>query len=301
VQTERRELVDSHILIVNDNKDEADELRKGLFEFENVMVFHSGEEALLYCRTHTPNLIILDAKMPHIDGWNICRRLREMGLLTRCPVIFLTSCQKEETEIACWESGGTDFLRKPVSPAALNMRVMSHLTTYWHVEISRRLLQTDPLTGLKNRYFYDKHIKEQLAYANRYEGDLSILVIDIDHFKRYNIAYGSQEGDNCLRRITQILRKTIYREPDCVCRFGGEEFVIVLPATNLSGALHVGEKIVTAVSKAKIRHSESPTGFLSVSIGAASFRSLESDAFSLIEKAEKQLLLAKESGRSKVA
>ncbi|MFC3095229.1 diguanylate cyclase [Alteromonas sediminis] len=301
VQSQTSELFDSRILIVDDNPSEAAALRQGLVDFENVAVFNSGEDALTYCRTHTPHLIILDAKMPHIDGWTMCRRIREMGLLTRCPIIFLTSCNKEETEIACWESGGTDFLRKPVSPAALNMRVMSHLTTFWHIEISRRLLHTDPLTGLKNRYFYDKHIKEQLAYANRYEGDLALLVIDVDHFKRYNIAYGNEEGDTCLRKIAHILRKAINREPDCICRFGGEEFVIILPATNLIGAMHVGQKIVSAVSEAKLKHSHAPSGVLSVSVGAASFRSLENDACSLIEKAEKQLTLAKESGRNKVA
>lgn len=295
------QFIDAKILIVDEDEDSANQIKSGLVDFQNVNIFLNGEEALKFCRVNTPDLIIIDAQMPSLDGRNACKQLRETSLLTRCPIIFLAACEKEQTEVACWESGASDFLRKPVAPAALNMRVMSHLTTRWHIEIRNRLYHTDSLTGLKNRYFYEKHIKEQAAYANRYQSDMSILIVNLDSFSAYNLEYGAPEGDNCLKEIAHIMRTNVKREPDCICRYSGAEFIVILPGTDIGGAQVVGEKLVSEVAKAAIPFEQSPERRVTISVGVASLNAVGGSVLDLIDYADKQLQCAKENGRSMVA
>lgn len=301
MQSQSFDINDAEILLIDGDAERAKRLGDGLTSFDNVKVIHSLTDALSVCRVNRPHLVIYDVNLGDVDSRLICRHFREMSLLTRFPIIFLTASDAEETEINGWDSAATTFLRKPASSAALNMLAMSQLTKSWHIEISSRLYRTDSLTGLKNRYFYDKHIVEQTAYATRYRGDVSVLVVEIDKFRDYCRNNGEEQGEKCLHKVAQVLRKNANRAPDIVCRYGSDEFAIILPGTDRSGAQHVGKNLISAIASANIPHISSPEGRVTISVGAASLTTLENENTSLIEKAFKQLDIAKASGDTKVA
>lgn len=299
------ELIDALILIVDDDETTTQVIRTALGEFKNVKVCHDGQEALSFCRVQAPDLVLLDVKMPSLDGWAICKEIREMSLLTRCPIIFMSADEDMETEIKSWEAGGSDFLRKPIVSAALTMRVMSHLTSHWHIEITNRLYHTDILTGLNNRYYFDKHIKDQIAFAERYSSDLSLLIVDIDSFTRFNELNGPATGDQAIRRIAGVLKRTVGRKPDSICRHGGEEFAILLPGTNEQGAQSVASRIMDAVNELAIPFDnavENDTKVkLSVTIGCASLSRAKELDVSLFIAADKNLTAKKHLARTEVA
>ena len=294
------DLIDAQVLIVVGDEDTSNVIQSGLTEFNNVEVFHNGDEALNFCRLRAPDIILLDLNIPQC-GLELCREIREMSLLTRCPVIFLSDDTDLQTEVKSWEAGGNDFLRKPISAAALNMRVMSHLTSHWHIEIANRLHHTDALTGLNNRYYFDKHIKEQIAYATRYKSDLSMLIIDINCFRQFNEDYGHAHGDKALKRVATALRSTVSREPDSVCRYAGEEFTVILPGTDNVGASVVANKIIDQVNQLAIPFASELSGFLSVSIGQTCLSTAIEQSETLFSAADKHLKLIKSTGQSQVA
>ena len=294
------ELIDARILVVVNDEETAATIRSGLTEFNNIHVFDKGDVALSFCRMQTPDLILLDVNMPE-DGLTLCRDIREISLLTRCPVIFLSETETLRDESKHWRFGQTDVLRKPIAAAALNMRVMSHLTTHWHIEIANRLHHTDTLTGLNNRYFFDKHIKEQIAYASRYKSDLSMLIIDINRFRQFNECYGEEQGDCVLKLVASALRRTVNRAPDSVCRYSGEEFTVILPGTDEDGAAVVAEKIFQAINELAIPFETEPSGQLSICIGQACLSHAQEQGESLFVIADRRLEMNKSTARIQVA
>ena len=295
------DLIDALVLVIDDDVETTGKIRESLEEFRNVKVFNDGEEALAFCRVQTPDIVLLDVNMPALDGWAICKEIREMSMLSRCPIIFLSDDKNVETELKAWEAGGSDFLRKPLVMAALKMRVMSHLTSHWHIEISNRLYHTDTLTGLNNRYYYDKHVKEQMAYAERYNSDLSLLIIDINDFTRFNEKYGYAMGDKAIKKIASALKETVNRKPDSVCRYGGEEFTILLPGTNEQGAKSVSQRLMRAASELCIPFEGSYSEQLTINIGLASMTSMQKSDFSLFDAADKNLTEVKSLNTIQVA
>ena len=164
------------------------------------------------------------------------------------------------------------------------------------------LAATDSLTGLPNRRSFDDILDTEWARAIRDDASAALLMVDCDFFKSYNDAYGHLQGDEGLRAVAGALRDTIQRPADLVARFGGEEFVILLPGTDLDGALLVAETVRTAVARLAWPHVRSPFGKLTVSIGiAACLPSLDRDALSLVQAADFALYEAKEKGRNQTA
>lgn len=283
------ELIDALILVIDDDEENSLIIRESLNEFKNVKVFRDGESALAFCRIQSPDLVLLDVNMPSLDGWAICKDIREMTLLSHCPIIFMADDQEICNELKAWQADDIDFLRKPIVAAALNMRVMALLTTYWHIEIANRLYHTDILTGLNNRYFFDKHIKDQIAYAERYNSDLSLLIIDIDRLNSFNEKYGHAAGDEAIKQIASVLRHTVNRKPDSVCRYGGEEFAIILPGTNKVGAQKVAQRIQQQIQSLCIGHHSENAQAVSVSIGVSSLCMATECSKSLFEIADASL------------
>ena len=287
------ELIDALILIIDDDESTTQSIRNSLSEFKNVKVFHDGESALTFCRARAPDLVLLDVKMPSLDGWAICKEIREMSLLSQCPIIFMSADETTETELKSWEAGGNDFLRKPIVMPALKMRIMSHLTSHWHIEITNRLYHTDILTGLNNRYYFNKHIKEQIAYAERYDSDLSLLLIDINHFTEFNELYGHANGDRAVKRIANVLKQNVGRKPDSVSRYAGEEFTVLLPGTNELGAQSVAQRINNAVNDLNIKFDNEQNQQLSISIGVSSLSAARKKNLDLFNAADQNLLQVK--------
>jgi len=144
------------------------------------------------------------------------------------------------------------------------------------------------------------HYESHVAYANRYDTDVAILLLDVDFFKQYNDHYGHVAGDLCLRQIATIIKSCVARPPDIVCRYGGEEFIIVLPGTNIEGGETVALRIVDAVFAEGIAHAESDFNSVTVSVGVSSFKTTKETGIDLIESADKALYNAKAQGRCQV-
>ncbi len=165
-----------------------------------------------------------------------------------------------------------------------------------------RLASCDGLTGIANRRSFDEKISLEWLRARREKSPMALLLLDVDHFKRFNDAYGHQAGDDCLRRVAQCLLAIVFRPGDLVARYGGEEFVVVLPSIDLSGALVVAERVREAVSQLAIPHAGSGFGRVTVSIGvSAGVPSQNVDYQALIKAADIALYQAKGAGRNRCA
>lgn len=164
-----------------------------------------------------------------------------------------------------------------------------------------RLAHLDGLTGIANRRSFDVHLAELWKNARRSEEPLSILLIDIDHFKAFNDSLGHQAGDECLRGLAKLLASSLVSPNDLAARYGGEEFAIILPSTDDDGARIVADRIRSAIRRSAIEHPASPTSsFVSVSIGTASARNFQRSAADLISIADRALYLAKKNGRNQI-
>ncbi|MFA3791541.1 diguanylate cyclase domain-containing protein [Aliiglaciecola sp. SL4] len=288
------------VLIVDDEPINAMVIADLLSNLYRIKVVHSGEDALAFCREQTPDLILLDVMMPGISGLETCRAIKRNQNLQHVPVIFITSVKSQNDENKCWEAGGVDFVSKPVNGITLLNRVKAHLTLKMQSDFLRTLSFTDGLTGLYNRHLLDEVLTKSILQSNRTKSPLSLLMLDIDWFKRFNDSYGHINGDQCLIAVSKVLKDVLHRPIDMTFRYGGEEFLCLLPDTDNFGAQHIAETILQKVADLKIPHESSPFGVVSLSIGIYSSSTYEecSKANEIIRIADKSLYLAKQKGRN---
>lgn len=268
----------------------------------DIRVATSGEEGLALAAELHPDLILLDIMMPGIDGFEICRRLQQDEALQGIPVIFLTSLDQPEDEARCFEIGGVDFVTKPFSPIVLRSRVATQVRLKQQADLLRFQATRDGLTGLFNRREFNVQLDRDWRSCQRNHKQLSILMMDIDHFKLYNDNYGHQEGDKCLQLIAAAIREQLKRGGDRVARYGGEEFVCILRHTNVQSAQHIAEKIRAAVQALAIPHKASPTAkTISISVGGAcEAQFVDQTTTTLLKRADDNLYQAKKQGRNRV-
>ncbi|WP_020410877.1 diguanylate cyclase [Hahella ganghwensis] len=262
----------------------------------------SGEQALVFCQNNPPDLVLLDVMMPGLDGLETCRRLKQDERTSAIPVIFVTGQTTEEEENACWDAGCVDFVSKPVNSRTLLKRVRSHLTLKFQSDLLRRMAMVDGLTKLANRRYFDQYLQQEWRRCRRTGKPLSLILLDIDFFKKFNDSLGHQQGDDSLRSVAGTIAASTQRPADLAARYGGEEFAVILPETDLVGASNLAESIEKSIRELRIEHPSSPIdGVLSVSIGVSSLvpdDTHQSDQ--LIESADRNLCLAKERGRAQV-
>lgn len=228
----------------------------------------SGEEALRLARESAPDLILLDAEMDGLSGFQVCEALKADAALDTIPVIFVTSHCQPEFEVAGFEIGAADFVAKPVNPALLLARVRAQLRIKRMADELRRISTIDALTGVANRRRFDDALDREWLRARRSGEPLSLLMVDVDHFKLYNDRYGHPAGDACLRAIAQALHQTSQRPGDVVARVGGEEFALLLPQTPRGGAEHLSQLVLDAVERLALPHAASPlASHVTVSVG----------------------------------
>ena len=264
-----------------------------------------------------PDLILLDIIMPGMDGFEVARRIRQLerdGEWT--PIIFLTARTSDEDLQRGIEVGGDDYLAKPVSEAVLGakVRAMQRIAQMRYSLLVltrklddanselRRLSSVDGLTGIANRREFDETLLREWRRVIRSGRPLSLLVADVDYFKQFNDGYGHQVGDECLKAVARSMQSELKRPSDLLARFGGEEFVVVLPETDIQGAAAVSESMRRAVEAMGITHRHAPVpGVVTVSVGVASLvPDRERRPEALIEAADKALYEAKRGGRNRV-
>lgn len=259
------------ILIIDDDVSAIRVLSKVLAGMGEISFSTSGEEGLQLARRNLPDLILLDAEMPGMSGFEVCKLLKADPLLQTPPVIFITSHTESAMEEEGLGLGAVDFIGKPIRPAIVAARVKTHLNLKLAWDQLQHLARTDGLTGLTNRRALDESLEKVWHGALRNRRPVSLLLLDVDFFKKYNDHYGHLAGDECLVAIANYLRAAVSRSIDVVARYGGEEFALLLPETDAEGACLVADKILNAIRSGAITHSQSEYGVVTVSIGIACF------------------------------
>ncbi|OWF87039.1 diguanylate cyclase response regulator [Yersinia intermedia] len=291
------------ILIVDDHPINIQVLYQAFSADHNVCMATSGQQALDVCHKQQPDLILLDIEMPDMNGFEVCARLKASADTVYIPIIFVTAHIDEETETRCFSEGAADFISKPINRNTVRARVKTHLLLKAQSDLLRQLVYLDGLTEVYNRRYFDEKLEQEWKRANRDHTPLSLIMIDVDFFKKYNDLYGHQAGDDCLRRVAQIIRDTLKRPTDLVARYGGEEFVCLLPNTELVGAMAVAETIRSQLLEQKIPHAGSSVyPFVSISLGVCC---KETQSFgmptTLLFQADLQLYQAKRNGRNQTS
>lgn len=304
---EVRALVDlperPRLLIVDDQPINIQTLHQIFQADHEVFMATSGQRALDFCRHNTPpDLILLDVVMPGMDGLEVCRQLKSSPATADTPVIFVTAQSDPTDETQALEAGGVDFISKPVNPAVVRARVRTHLTLKAQSELLRSLVFIDGLTGVANRRRFDEVLPAEWRRCRRSSTPLTLLMIDIDHFKRYNDHYGHPTGDACLQQVAATLKAHFSRSHDLVARYGGEEFVCLMPECDQAAGQRKAAELCAAVAALAIAHADSPTaGVVTLSIGVATVRpSCDGTPETLLAAADGALYAAKTGGRNGV-
>jgi diguanylate cyclase (GGDEF)-like protein len=267
-----------------------------------VFMATSGAQALALCKSNPPDLVLLDIVMPGMNGFEVCTALKADEATRNIPVIFVTAHTDAEQETRGLEVGAVDFISKPVNPAVVRARVKTHLTLKLQTDVMRKLVFLDGLTGVYNRRYFDQQLTTEMARSVRSGSALSVIMLDVDFFKRYNDAYGHQAGDDCLRKIAFTLKEALRRPADVVARYGGEEFGCILPETGFDDAMAIANELERNVRAKAIPHNNSDAAkVVTISLGVAG-RAAQgpSDLSALVALADAQLYKAKHAGRGQV-
>ena len=255
-----------------------------------------GESGLQSAVALAPDLILLDVEMPAPDGFEVCHRLKDDSRTMSIPVIFLTGATSTEEKIKGLELGAVDYITKPFDPAELRARVRASLRTKYLMDLLARKAMIDGLTGLFNRTYFDARLVAELAHSTRTGAPLSCIMLDVDRFKQINDTYGHPFGDEVLRGIAQILNENC-RTEDTICRYGGEEFVILCPNTAAAATASLAERIRKSVEAARFMRNGIDV-HVTCSFGIADLRNPPPPG--VVELADQALYRAKQEGRNRV-
>ncbi len=292
------------ILIVDDQPMNIQLLSRLLSEDYEILAATCGSKALEIAQSQTPpDLVLLDINMPDVDGYEVCKQLKSEDRTRDIPVIFITARHDAQDEERGFLLGGSDYIVKPFQPMVVSARIRNQINLKVRTDLLREIARTDGLTGIPNRRSYDEHLDTVWKRCARDMQEVSMLMIDIDHFKAFNDRYGHGAGDVCLRRVAQALSSVLHRSLEMLCRYGGEEFAAVLPSVGRDKALPLAEAMLKAVYDLGIPHDSSPAApVVTVSIGCASLLATpEGSPLDLARRADEALYAAKKEGRNRVA
>ena len=291
----------SKLLIVDDEKMNLKVLTNILISDYTILTATNGKEAIQRAVEYKPDLILLDILMPEMDGYQTLSEIKKTESIKKTPVVFITGLNSDEDEEKGLSLDAADYITKPFSAMIVKIRVRNQIQIVNQLKMIERLSLTDQLTELPNRRYFDDRINMEWRQAIRERTQISLLLIDIDRFKNINDAYGHQNGDIVLKILSGILKKSLKRPGDFSARWGGEEFIILMPNTSLEGAFEIAEKIRTDIEKEDIFLENGKRINTTVSIGVNSYspeKTCSVQAF--ISDTDKALYTAKDAGRNKV-
>jgi len=313
------------VLLVDDQAMVGEAVRRALAG-EADIDFHycsQPEDAVTIAERTRPTVILQDLVMPGVDGLTLVRRYRENPATRDIPIIVLSTKEEAVMKSAAFSAGANDYLVKLPDSIELVARIRYHSRSYLNLlqrdeayralrQSQQQLLETnlelqrltnsDGLTGLSNRRYFDEYLSAEWKRALREQTQLALLMIDVDTFKAYNDTYGHVAGDDILQRVAAVIRENCTRPADLPARFGGEEFSMILPATSPGGARLLAEKVRRAIESLQIPHSGAAAGScVTVSIGGAVIVPGQAMACTrLVELADNGLYQAKRNGRNQV-
>jgi diguanylate cyclase (GGDEF)-like protein len=291
------------ILLVEDNALERRLIRKRLRLDEVTLIEAAdGKEALDVARNALPELILLDVDLPLLDGFEVLHQLKKEPA-TRCiPVIFLSGRMETTKKVRALDLGAVDYVTKPFDPEELRARIRMALRLKFYQDLLEKQAHLDALTGLANRYAFETRLATEWAACVQNGSPLSLLIVDLDHFKRINDSFGHIAGDETLRH-TAVALQAVARSSDLLTRFGGEEFVLIAPDCHLFDAIAIGERAREQVESIKPRYNGVPFP-ITASVGVATITPsrIDPDAtpLFLLNHADRALYEAKSAGRNTV-
>lgn len=286
------------VLIVDDSKD-VHRLLKARLRSEDLdfLSAECGAEGIQMARDNHPALVLLDLDMPGMDGFEVLRAFKDAADTVDTPVIILSGMQGADDKVTAFDLGAVDYITKPFDISELRVRVRSALRLHQLVRMLGQRAQIDGLTGLWNRGYFDRRLSDEIALTQRHGHALSLVIMDADHFKSVNDNFGHPAGDAVLQGIAKMLRREL-RQSDVACRYGGEEFAVIMPATRPEDAKHICERLRLACEAITWpRHPERRVTVSIGSVGADSGTSIPAERW--LEMADQNLYAAKRGGRNR--
>ena len=315
-----------NILIVDDLKENHLVMEGVLIDPElNIVKAMSGEEALSLCLSHDFAVIFMDVQMPGMDGFETAELLRGIEKTKNIPIIFVTALSKEKASVfKGYEVGAVDYLSKPIDPLILrskasifkDMYKQRRLIEYQAAELEDKVRELsrmqgekealesismeDSLTKVYNRRGVNKLMLNHWKNCIRYNLPFSVMMFDLDRFKNYNDNYGHIKGDDILFAVAKASKEALFRAEDFVGRFGGEEFLVVMPNTPLEGAISVTERIFEAIEDLNLKHEfNGEFDRITISAGVATaFPGKDQNVKTIISEADEAMYIAKNNGRN---
>ena len=289
------------VLIVDDERLNITALSYILSADYTVYAARNGRNAILAAEKFLPDLVLLDIIMPDMDGYAVITALKHSEKTYSIPVIFITGLSNTDDEEKGLRLGAADYIIKPFSDTIVKLRVQNQMRMLNQLRITEQISMIDQLTSIPNRRGFNNRLDMEWSRAIRENTLLSILIIDIDHFKIYNDSYGHQQGDAVLLKVARTVHQSLNRPGDYAARWGGEEFVVLLPNTDMFGALNIAERIRKNISNTTILCLDNTETKVTVSIGVKTQAPQKnSSRNTFISDADKALYKAKESGRNQV-
>jgi two-component system chemotaxis family response regulator WspR len=312
------------VLLVDDQPIVGEAVRRALSDDGDIRLHYCADPAIAVAHAMeiAPTVILQDLVMPGVDGLSMVRRFRVNPGTSHVPIILLSTTEDAAVKSAAFSAGANDYIVKLPDRIELIARIRHHSKSYLNQiqrdeayaalqDSQRRLLESnrelqrlnnlDGLTGLSNRRHVNEFIATEWKRAIREQVAISVLMVDVDEFKRYNDSYGHLAGDDVLRQVAKSIQATVNRPTDLAARFGGEEFVAVLPSTTRAGAHSIAEKMRAAIEALAVPHQASScSGHVTVSVGGASMVPRRGEDYSLlIDAADAALYEAKRAGRNR--
>jgi diguanylate cyclase (GGDEF)-like protein len=299
--------------------------------FSSITTATSAKQALsqmgIVCATsyphNLPDIILMNLILPEMDGIEACQHIKNTPTLRDLPIIIMTSTDRDDLIRKAFQAGATDFVSTPIREVELISRIETAYRLKQEMDrriarekelmrvmleldkVNKRLKElsfVDGLTGVYNRRFFEETLNEEWQHAIRHQFPLSLILLDIDYFKRYNDYYGHFLGDECLKQVAQAIKGSVHREGDIVARYGGEEFVVVLPKSSEEVASKIAHRLQLNIHGLHIAHADSdahPT--VTISVGYSTLvPQVGMDTGQLISEADKALYQAKRQGRNQV-
>ena len=285
----------SVVLIVDDVASNIQILASLLKDKYHLKIANNGARALeLAINEPYPDLILLDIAMPGMDGYEVLQRLQENIITANLPVIFVTGSDSIKEEEKGLELGAVDYITKPISPAIVKARINTHLMIKHQRDELIYNASHDQLTGLYNRHVLSEEGQRKFSRAHRKGDDLSVIILDIDHFKNVNDTYGHLMGDKVLITIADILKNGM-RNEDFAARFGGEEFIVMLEGCDVDFAEEIAQKL-----RKEIESKVTDDIVVTASFGVCQLCEKHDTFELLLKSADEALYRAKDSGRNRV-
>jgi len=297
------------LLVIEDSPSQRAKIRQALDPvglFDRILESGNGIEGLKLLLAERIDVVLCDVEMPGLDGEKLLQIKESRADVRDVPLLFLSATTDVDRQVRLIEAGACDSIVKPFHPSELVARLRLHLKIKLLQSELRekneqlsRLSTTDPLTGLRNRRYVDEILNIEVLRARRYQSPLTLLMADLDHFKRVNDDHGHQAGDAVLRGVAEVLRSSL-RATDVGGRYGGEEFIVIMAQNSVDGATQFAERWRQTVEAARFLIPDGRDVEVTISIGVAGYHGREQTASDLIAEADTALYAAKEAGRNQV-